>query len=106
MAVENTTQTFESLTVSTTSIGVAQTAAARAAAGHNVARIDVDTTAIRFRFDGGDPTSSVGHNAAAGTSFLLHGAQRIGNFRAIRNGGSDAILRITFDYEIPTSPAV
>ena len=106
MAVSKTYQTFESLTVSTAAVGFAITAAQIAAGGFNVARIDVDTTAIKFRWDGGDPTSSVGHSAAAGTSFLLHGAQRIAAFRAIRNGGSDATLRVTFDYEIPTSPAV
>lgn len=106
MAVEKTYQTHETKTVSTSSVGFAITAAQIAAGGFNVARVDVDTTAIKYRWDGGDPTTSVGHNAAAGTSFLLHGAQRIAAFRAIRNGGADAVLNVTFDYEIPTSPAV
>jgi hypothetical protein len=61
------------------------------------ARITVATQAIRYRYDGGDPTATVGHLAAVDSTFFIEGNQNIQNLRLIRATGSDGAASITLE---------
>lgn len=53
---------------------------------------------LRYRFDGGSPTTGIGHvYLAAGSPFQLFGKKRILDFRFIGNGGSASVVSITLD---------
>lgn len=88
---------FQALTVSTASVALTASAGARAA------YITVEANPIRFRLDGSAPTSSAGHLMVptAGTPPLpfvleLESEAAVANFRAIRQGGADATLHVTY----------
>lgn len=83
---------YESLTVSTTAVGIADSVRD----GRDRALITVETDEVRFRTDGGAPTSSEGHVAAAGSSIVLDSAEELVNFQAIRVT-ADATLKVTTD---------
>ena len=61
------------------------------------ARVTVATQAIRFRYDGTAPTASVGHLAAADTTFFIEGNQNLQNLQLIRATGSDGAASITLE---------
>jgi hypothetical protein len=52
----------------------------------------------RFRIDGGQPSASSGHYLTSGDTLVLTGTQAIQQFRAIRSGDTDAVLRVTYFY--------
>jgi len=95
---------FESVTVSTTAVGLTETKykkameSAGALLGAKSAFITVEDNPIRFSVMAGvTPTASTnGHEMGAGTSFELHGATQMANFKAIRTGGADGVLHITY----------
>jgi hypothetical protein len=53
---------------------------------------------IRFRIDGGLPSASSGHYLTNGDTLVLTGTQAIQQFRAIRSGDTDGVLRVTYFY--------
>ncbi len=81
---------FETLTVSTSVKQI--TVALRA---NNRAFITTEDEAVRFRVDGGDPTSSTGHRLLLNDPLELEGQDELENFRAIRQNGSDATVSVT-----------
>lgn len=83
---------FESITVSTTAIGCTTATAA----GAIQALVTVEDQAIRYRVDGTNPTSSVGHEALDYDVITLQSPDEIAKFKAIRRDSSDAILRVTY----------
>ena len=85
---------YQTVTVSTTAVGV--TAVVNAKVAHR-AVITVETAQIRFRYDGTAPSSSVGHILNAGDRIILEGRNNIGNFLAIRTGGTDATIQVTLE---------
>lgn len=98
---------FESITVSTTAIGfTAATVVPSKAPSARAAFCTLEAgsaASIRYRFDGTDPTSSIGHYALAavvGTAdeqtFSLQGINNLLRFRAIRQGATDVTLRCTY----------
>ena len=87
---------FETITVSTSAIGITTGLISDMTAK---AFITVEDANIRYRIDGTDPTSSVGHPVTSGNSITLDTEQEIRNFKAIRSGESDAKLQVTlWDY--------
>lgn len=89
---------YETLTVSTTALG--GTAAVYAPADEDpatVAVISVESNGIRFRYDGGTPTSAIGHALSSGATYELLGADNIANLRMIRSGGADATVHLTYE---------
>lgn len=82
----------ETLTISSTA--VALTAATYA--GARAALITVEDASVRYRFDGGTPTSSVGHVADAGDIITLETANELVAFKAIRKDGSDATISVSY----------
>lgn len=87
-------RTFDSLTVSTDVerlIGLGSSASTHAF-------ITVESAAVRFRVDGGDPTAAIGHVLEPGDALTLDNKVQIQAFRAIRRDGIDATLRISQGY--------
>ena len=55
------------------------------------------TNGFRYTFDGTDPVASTtGHLAAGSSSFTIIGFNAIKKFKAIREGGSDAVIHVTY----------
>jgi hypothetical protein len=53
---------------------------------------------IRFRIDGGQPSTSSGHYFTSGDTLVLTGTQAIQQFRGIRCGDTNGLLRVTYFY--------
>ena len=81
--------TFQKITVSTASIPIT-TIPAHVTHGW----IQVQAQPIRYRLDAGTATASVGVNAVALEKIPLNTPQDVHGFRAIREGGSDAVLNV------------
>lgn len=84
---------FESLTVSTTVLGLTKLSSAW---NYIHVFITVETQAVRFRVDGGAPTSSVGHQLDAGDTLTLDNPTQLAKFRVIRKDAADATLRVSY----------
>ena len=85
---------FETVTVATTSIGLTTTL------NDNVgfrAVISCETAQCRYRYDGGAPTATVGHLLNIGDLIIFEGRANVANFRAIRTGGTSAVLQVTIE---------
>ena len=59
--------------------------------------ITVETMPIRYRYDGTDPTSSEGHLLQPMDVLTLIGSSNIQNFRVIRQGGTNATIKVTYE---------
>ena len=59
--------------------------------------ITVHAQPIRYTFNGTNPVAATtGHYAAAGVEIFVSGYQNIKNFKAIRDGGTDASIGVTY----------
>ena len=52
---------------------------------------------IRYRYDGGNPTTSAGHLLSDSGYIVLTGQNQMEKFKAIRVGGRDGTLSITYE---------
>lgn len=85
--------TFEQVTVATTAIGF--TAASITPPGvpmQTMAVCRLETAEIRFRYDGLNPTTSVGVLLEVGDYLTVPGHDLMANFRAIRTGATSGVL--------------
>lgn len=89
-----TTQT----TVSTTSIALTSTVPSNA----YYAYVQVVTSGIYYSVNSNraTPSSTVGHEANAGDDLHLYGKRDLDNFRAVRQGGTDATLKVSYYSEV------
>ena len=83
----------ESVTVSTTAIGITATASDGVLPATAV--ITVEDASIRYTVDGTTPTASIGHRADPGDVIELSDRGEVGQFRAIRKDSSDATIKVT-----------
>lgn len=81
---------YEQVTVSSTAVGLTPPA------GASRAVCVVEAQPLRYREDGTDPTATVGFLAVATTVFELPSKTAIDNFKAIRDGGTDAVLSVNY----------
>lgn len=59
--------------------------------------ITVHAQPLRYTFDGTDPVAATtGHYAAVGAEIFIGGYQNIKNFKAIRDGATDASIGVTY----------
>lgn len=86
---------YESLTVSTVSVSLTQSNYDKVPPAIG-AVVTVDTAPIRWRKDGTAPTSSEGNFAIPTGDPILLVASDLPNFKAIRQGASNASLRVTY----------
>ena len=83
---------FETVTVSSTAKPLTQSILL----GYTHAFITVEAAAVRFKVDGDLPTATVGHDLAVGDVLTLDNRTQLTNFKAIRSGGGDATLRVSY----------
>ena len=53
---------------------------------------------IRWRVDGGNPTTELGHLMSAGDVVIVERNRNIFNYRAIRVTGTDGVLQATYEH--------
>ena len=80
------------LPVADTAVGVDATKLDNA----NVIKFYVEGASIRFRYDGDDPTPTVGFLAEVGDLVTVDGDDDVKKFLAIRTGGVSASLTVSF----------
>jgi hypothetical protein len=83
---------LETITVSTTALRLT----AATYTNHDVARVNVQAQAVRYRLDGVNPTTSVGAIAAAASVIELQNVYEIAGFRVIRDDASDSTLSVQY----------
>lgn len=93
---------FETLTVSTVVLPITAAKVKINETGGRYKRavkifLTVETNSIRVRWDGTDPTASVGHLLTAGSSLTIIGDQNCSRFRMIR-ASADATTMMTIYY--------
>lgn len=84
---------FESITVADTAIGLTST---NLDWTKTTAFCTVETSQIRFLYDGTTPTASVGHVANVGDAINLESYEELRNFKAIRTGAASGVLRCSY----------
>jgi len=94
---------YEDITAGTSAVGLTSAKIAPATGPYarlsaRAALISSENGDIRFRIDGGVPSVSVGHYLTSGDTLVLTGTQAIQQFRAIRGGETDGVLRVTYFY--------
>jgi hypothetical protein len=67
--------------------------------GASSAFLTSEDAQIRYRYDGGTPTSTVGHVLENGSILVLNGQNQMENFKCIRTGSTSAIISITYERE-------
>ena len=85
-------QDFESITVSNTAVGLTPAKIA----SKEGCFISVEDQTIRYRYDGADPTASVGHILYPASRMNLMHPTILGDVKFIRAESSDATLRVTY----------
>lgn len=81
---------YEQVTVSTTAVGLT------VPAGTIRAVLVVEDQPLRFRLDGTNPTSTVGMLAKADKEIEIFSKEVLEAFKAIRDGGTDAVLSVHY----------
>jgi hypothetical protein len=93
-ALNGKANNFEQVTVDATAGGVKLTANKYGTS--KKASVTVETAQIRFRVDGGVPTTTVGHLADIGDEISLESNEDIVNFKAIRVSSTSALITVTY----------
>ena len=90
---------YEAITVNTATGFTAAKLAPQGLAGRMVewAMLTVETDQIRYRIDGGVPSSSVGHLMNVGDPLVLVGVVAIQNFQAIKVT-NNATIQVTYGW--------
>lgn len=94
------TYAFETVTVSSTAIGITSTLVTKPSTTEGQSRtaefalVTVETDSIRYRTDGTNPTAAVGHLLVAGDVLQLDNFDDIRRFRAIRVT-TDATIQVS-----------
>jgi len=93
--------TYEVLTAAGTAVGFSAgkynpTSGAYAKMYAQAVLVSVEDGDLRFRLDGGSPSSTEGHPMSSGDNVILTGTQAIKQFRAVRAGEASVTLRVTY----------
>jgi hypothetical protein len=67
--------------------------------GADSAFITLASGQIRYRYDGGDPTSTVGHILDIGGILILNGQNQMAAFKCIRTGTTSGVISTTYERE-------
>ena len=88
-----TASAFNNTTVSSTALDLEDVGftAAQVKAADRM-RLTVETNLLRYRYDGSAPTTSVGHQLAAGDVLILEGQQNIESFSIIAVSTDGAVF--------------
>lgn len=88
------TYTFDQIAVSTTPLRILDEVGVPAA---RALRLTPQTIPVRYRFDGGLPTETVGHLVAASTPLDLRGTEAIHNLWVLSSTGAVTTIRVTVE---------
>ena len=86
---------FETITVADTAIGLTASKLASTPRPKKV-YITFETASCRFRYDGTDPSSTVGHLLVPTSSIVLEGFSQMNNVKFIRTGGTNAVAQVSY----------
>ena len=89
---------YEAIVVSTTAIGISNDKLHLDVNPCLAAFITVEVANIRFRIDGTAPTTTEGHELAAGQNLTLAHELDVRQFLAIKDDETNAVLRVTLRY--------
>ncbi len=88
---------FETITVAAVAIGLTTSSTYLASTPRpKKAFISCEGAQLRYRMDGNDPTSTVGHILLPTQTLTLEGYSQLNNFKAIRTGSTSATLQVTY----------
>jgi len=88
---------YQEITVNTTPVGINTANLSTSWYGHSLF-CTVETASIRILWTGGTPTATFGHAYNAGDTLpVLTDLTNIKNFKAVRSGTTDAVLRCTYE---------
>jgi len=82
---------YETLAVAASAVALASVPS-----GATRAYIQVDTGPVRFRYDGSNPSTTVGTLIAADGSITLKGESTLAAVRFIRSSGTSASLKVAY----------
>lgn len=90
---------FGSGTVSNTALDLAGLSGITAELldGADRVRLTVNSNALHYRYDGGDPTTAAGHYIGTNGELILDGHANLQALRIIRSGASDATVAVTLE---------
>ena len=94
---------YEDVTVGGSAVGLSSTKISPVTGSYarlsaRAALMSSENGDIRFRIDSGLPTTSSGHYFTSGDTLVLTGTQAIQQFRGIRCGDTNGVLRVTYFY--------
>jgi len=94
---------YEEITVGVNAVGCTQgkvtpTTGPYARLSARAALVSSENGDLRFRIDGGLPSVSSGHYFTSGDTLVLTGTQAIQQFRGIRCGDTNGVLKVTYFY--------
>lgn len=84
-------QAFEQLAPAGTALGITEAIRAPGGVACTWARFSVETQAVRYRIDGGLPTTTVGHPVATGVTIDIYGEANVRNLRIIAQTGTSKV---------------
>ena len=88
---------FETITVGNTVAVLTATTYRPSGDQADSAFLTLEGADIRYRYDGGNPSSSVGHLLSDSGYIVLTGQNQMEKFKAIRVGGRDGTLSVTYE---------
>ena len=88
---------FETITVADTAKGFTTGTWTGGERTHVRAVMTVSGGMMRYRYDGDDPTASVGHLLSHGDMLIIEGMVNVTNFKAIRVGSQSGTLSTTYE---------
>ena len=65
--------------------------------GALAAFITLEDASMRYRYDGGAPTSTLGHKLLDGGVLVLNGQNQMQNFKFIQTGGASGPIYVTYE---------
>ncbi len=94
---------YEDITVGSEAVGLSHgkvqpTRGLFAGLSAQAALLSLEGGDLRIRLDGGLPTADHGHILVSGDALTLTGTQSLYQFRAVRSGEVNGILRVTYFY--------
>ena len=90
---------FETLTISNAAKSLTSSKYVNSAGNATRAFLTLAGGEVRYRYDGSDPTSSVGHVLSSGGFLVIEGQNQMSMIRFIRTGSSDGTASLTYERE-------
>ena len=88
---------FETLAVSDTAVGFTGATWRQGEHSHIRAIVTNSGGVIRYRYDGSNPSATVGHLLVHGDMLIIEGSVNINQFRAVKAGTNAGTLSVTFE---------